>query len=339
MQLQQHLIQHRASQIEECRLKEMREAQNLQLTSQSHLANAQTMQRSENDQLSDGFSDRSSPPGNQSQHASPSNQSNLSPSNHNTTPPPILPTENRRKRKSSFPVMCVQGPFHSRPPSAIMPPSQVEEDEEIDVDEPVSEANASASLMAHEIERLSQNKFKAREEVIQPISQHSPAAFTFSHAMSQEQQNKMYPPSRSADLFASSFNQQNSSQAHGLMPQDIRSESETPNASGFPVLPNPETLKNFLTLVARQKEALQTAAVSLLKHCFLIHYSRSTVTAGSVHCFRTSPSVRPHFSKSSKTKQIQLITMFTTGETMGLAEWIIDDTYLVTNCFLILIFF
>ena len=46
-----------------------------------------------------------------------------------------------------------------------------------------------------------------------------------------------------------------------------------------------------------------------------------TVTAGSDHCFLTCcPSVRHHFSKSSKTKQ----SMFATGETVGLAEWIIS---------------
>ena len=55
-----------------------------------------------------------------------------------------------------------------------------------------------------------------------------------------------------------------------------------------------------------------------------------------VHCFHTcSPTcVRPHFSKSSKTKQIQVKTMFTTGKTVGLAEWIIDDTCLVYHSFL-----
>ena len=37
-------------------------------------------------------------------------------------------------------------------------------------------------------------------------------------------------------------------------------------------------------------------------------------------------SVRPHFSKQNKFKAK---TMFATGETVGLAEWIIDDTFLV----------
>ena len=37
--------------------------------------------------------------------------------------------------------------------------------------------------------------------------------------------------------------------------------------------------------------------------------------------------VRPHFSNLEKTKQQK--TMFATGVTMDLAEWIIDDTCLV----------
>ena len=53
------------------------------------------------------------------------------------------------------------------------------------------------------------------------------------------------------------------------------------------------------------------------------------VTASRDHCFRTCcPYVRPSLLfKSRKTKQQK--TMFTTGLTMGLAEWIIDDTCLV----------
>ena len=53
------------------------------------------------------------------------------------------------------------------------------------------------------------------------------------------------------------------------------------------------------------------------------------VTAERDHCFRTCcPSVRlsPLF-KSRETKQQK--TLFATGVTMGLAEWIIDDTCLV----------
>ena len=47
-----------------------------------------------------------------------------------------------------------------------------------------------------------------------------------------------------------------------------------------------------------------------------------TVTAGSDHCFCTCcPSVRPHFSNLAKQKLQK--TMVATGETVGLAEWII----------------
>ena len=44
-------------------------------------------------------------------------------------------------------------------------------------------------------------------------------------------------------------------------------------------------------------------------------------------------SVRTHhFSKSSKTKQSENNVRYCTGETVGLAEWIIDDTCLVLLC-------
>ena len=59
---------------------------------------------------------------------------------------------------------------------------------------------------------------------------------------------------------------------------------------------------------------------------------RPTVTTGSDHCFRTwCPLVRPSVRASPlfKTKQISSETMFATGETVGLAEWIIDDSCLV----------
>ena len=59
---------------------------------------------------------------------------------------------------------------------------------------------------------------------------------------------------------------------------------------------------------------------------------RPAVTAGSaiiVFARVVCPSVRSHFSKISKTKKYQEKTIFTTGETEGLAEWIIDDPCLV----------
>ena len=50
-------------------------------------------------------------------------------------------------------------------------------------------------------------------------------------------------------------------------------------------------------------------------------HGRPTVTAGIDHCFR----IYTHFSQN----KFQAKTMFATGETVGLAEWIIDDTCLV----------
>ena len=43
--------------------------------------------------------------------------------------------------------------------------------------------------------------------------------------------------------------------------------------------------------------------------------------------FSQKSSVCPHFSKSGITNKVK--TMFATGETVGLAEWIIDDPCLV----------
>ena len=55
------------------------------------------------------------------------------------------------------------------------------------------------------------------------------------------------------------------------------------------------------------------------------------VTAGRDHCFRTCcPSVRPHSSNLEKQKNRK--TMFATGVTTCLVEWIIDDTCLVFLC-------
>ena len=37
----------------------------------------------------------------------------------------------------------------------------------------------------------------------------------------------------------------------------------------------------------------------------------------------------PNFQNLAKQNKFQVKTMFTIGQTVGLAEWIIDDTYLV----------
>ena len=58
---------------------------------------------------------------------------------------------------------------------------------------------------------------------------------------------------------------------------------------------------------------------------FIDPLGQPKITAGRDNCFRTCcPSV---LFKSRKTKQQK--TMFATGVTVGLAEWIIDDTCLV----------
>ena len=64
--------------------------------------------------------------------------------------------------------------------------------------------------------------------------------------------------------------------------------------------------------------------LTLVKHVVIFDpRGRPTVKAGSDHCFCTS---RPHFSKQNK---FQAKTMSATDETLGLAEWIINDNCLV----------
>ena len=67
------------------------------------------------------------------------------------------------------------------------------------------------------------------------------------------------------------------------------------------------------------------------EHCsYSLHFDdiidplgRPTVTAGSNHCFRTRcPSV-PTFQNLAKRNKFHAKTMFTTGDTVGLVEWII----------------
>ena len=60
------------------------------------------------------------------------------------------------------------------------------------------------------------------------------------------------------------------------------------------------------------------------KFIFIAPGGRPTVKAGCDHCFCTCPFVR-----LSPQNKFQAKTMFTTGETVGMAEWIIDDTRLV----------
>ena len=61
------------------------------------------------------------------------------------------------------------------------------------------------------------------------------------------------------------------------------------------------------------------------------------VTAGMDHYFRTCfrPFIRPSVPTfKNLAKQNKVKTMFTSGETVGLGEWIIDDTFLVNLIFL-----
>ena len=66
-----------------------------------------------------------------------------------------------------------------------------------------------------------------------------------------------------------------------------------------------------------------------LEPMFLIHeadpQSRPVVIIMFAHVVRSS--VRPHFLKQNK---FQVKTMFAIGKTVGLAEWIIDDTCFVS---------
>ena len=76
------------------------------------------------------------------------------------------------------------------------------------------------------------------------------------------------------------------------------------------------------------------------RYAVLIHsanpQSRPVGIIVFAHVVRPSvrPSVRPHISKQNK---FQAKTMVSTGETLGLAEWIIDDTpvlyYLILSLF------
>ena len=63
-----------------------------------------------------------------------------------------------------------------------------------------------------------------------------------------------------------------------------------------------------------------------LTQVILIHSANPVTAVGSL--FWHMSSVRPHFSKQNK---FQAKTEFATGETASLAEWIIDDTCLVSS--------
>ena len=62
-------------------------------------------------------------------------------------------------------------------------------------------------------------------------------------------------------------------------------------------------------------------------------HGRPTITAVVIIIFHMS-SVRPNFQNLAKQNEFQVKTMFTTNETVGLAEWIINDTCLVFSLFI-----
>ena len=64
---------------------------------------------------------------------------------------------------------------------------------------------------------------------------------------------------------------------------------------------------------------------------------RPTITAGGDHYFRTCCLyVRPHFSKSRRTKtcKVQERIGIGSGGTVGLVEWIIDNTPVFLSLFM-----
>ena len=67
--------------------------------------------------------------------------------------------------------------------------------------------------------------------------------------------------------------------------------------------------------------------------CLVDPLGRPTVTVGRDHCFCTCHPSVPTIHNLAKQNTAK--TMFATGQTVGLAEWIIDDTCLVKLVILI----
>ena len=63
------------------------------------------------------------------------------------------------------------------------------------------------------------------------------------------------------------------------------------------------------------------------KSCLMYPLGRPTVTAGRDNCFCTCRPSVPTFHNLAKQNEAK--TMFAAGETVGLAEWLIDDTCLI----------
>ena len=81
----------------------------------------------------------------------------------------------------------------------------------------------------------------------------------------------------------------------------------------------------------------QAGPIRSTRTLFLIDpLGQPRVTAGRDHCLNTCRPSVPTFQNLAKQNKFQAKTMFTTGENVGLAEWIIDDTCLVLWVFLLL---
>ena len=66
------------------------------------------------------------------------------------------------------------------------------------------------------------------------------------------------------------------------------------------------------------------------RYMYIDPFGQPTVTAGKDLCFPTCCTfVRPSVPLSKSSNQNKVKTMFATGETVGLANWIIHDTCLV----------
>ena len=92
-----------------------------------------------------------------------------------------------------------------------------------------------------------------------------------------------------------------------------------------------EEVETELVLTAKADERI---SLIFFSPClFLIHKAgpQSRPVVITIFARGVCPSVRPHFSKSHKKTHRQVRIVIATGRTVGLAEWIIDGTYV---CFL-----
>ena len=88
------------------------------------------------------------------------------------------------------------------------------------------------------------------------------------------------------------------------------------------------TMRLSVNVLLELQETHWTIVVSIHVFDILIHSAASQSRPVVIIVFShvVCPYVHPDFSKSSNAKQIQVKTMFTTKEFVGLDEWIMDDT-------------